>query len=149
MIRYHRSLNRMMAGNRYGHGGGGAGAARAARQRYKGPVRGGGHANQPRSQDEMLAIARERSKQLERERRNKLQEEARRNQEEAEKRLKARKLAEHKRQHYQGKQDLVAKRREREAIAFERRKKAEEERVAKLKTKWQRRQRHGKIVTAN
>merc|ERR1711907_546327 len=104
MIRYHRSLNRMMAGNRYGHGGGGAGAARAARQRYKGPVRGGGHANQPRSQDEMLAIARERSKQLERERRNKLQEEARRNQEEAEKRLKARKLAEHKRQHYQGKQ---------------------------------------------
>ena len=51
----------------------------------------------------MLAIARERSKQLERERRNKLQE-ARRNQEEAEKRLKARKLAEHKRQHYQGKQ---------------------------------------------
>ena len=155
--------NRMMAGNRYGHGGGGAGAARAARQRYKGPVRGGGHANQPRSQDEMLAIARERSKQLERERRNKLQEEARRNQEEAEKRLKARKLAEHKRQHYQGKQydsndkkaerrgvrdldeweikqkakqDLVAKRREREAIAFERRKKAEEERVAKLKAKW-------------
>ena len=62
-----------------------AAGARAARQRYE-PCRGG-HANQPRSKDEMLAIAgnaraaRTRS-------RNKLQEEARRNQEEAEECLK-------------------------------------------------------------
>ncbi len=150
--------NRMMAGNRYGHGGGGAGAARAARQRYKGPVRGGGMANQARSKEEMLAIARERSKQLERERRSKLQEEARRNQEAAEKRLKARnKRHQHHDKHsnkdqraerrnvrdldewevkQKAKQDLVAQRREREAVAFERRKKAEEERVTNLKAKW-------------
>ena len=139
-------------------GRGGAGAARAARQRYKGPVRGGGMANQARSKEEMLAIARERSKQLERERRSKLQEEARRNQEAAEKRLKARnKRHQHHDKHsnkdqraerrnvrdldewevkQKAKQDLVAQRREREAVAFERRKKAEEERVTNLKAKW-------------
>ena len=108
----------------------------------------------------MLAIARERSKQLERERRNALQEEARRNQEETEKRLKARKLAEYKRQKgmqydsndkkaerrgvrdldeweikQKAKQDLVAQRREREPL-HSKTKKAEEERVAKLKAKW-------------
>ena len=93
-----------MAGNRYGLGGGGAGAARAARQRYhrakkapsqprdrpRGPVRAGPTAGMPRSKDDMLAIARERSKQLEGERRKRLADDARRNQEQAERRAKDR-----------------------------------------------------------
>ena len=107
---------RVMAGNRYGLGGGGAGAARAARQRYRppnpssrvdhrrGPVRGAA----PRSRNDVLAVARERSKQLEDARkqrmvehckeleeqavarRRKLAEQARKNQEDAERRVKER-----------------------------------------------------------